>query len=228
MNNSRYYNNGALVITLEDYARVYRAVKRELDLNAAEDEDLADGDDRYDAVIELAIADNAYRLAKEELWPNQNLTTTFTMDDTMETPGFFNIELTAISHVFNVSLLDDSGNMITKCVPRRDPSCCGSDGDCLSYTIDGNYLRFNNSEKLDQTKKYAIQLLTNGGNLDYWFRHGWRLLTQAVKCDIFLNYFKSLDAYTACQNNYILLYRDLEKQSYDLADLRIKPNRAYW
>lgn len=229
MVNSRYYDNGTLVITLDDYIKVFTAVKRELDLNSPDNsEGDTEGDHRYDEVIELAIADNVYRIAKEELWPNQNLSTTFTTTEGSDLPGFFNIELTAISHIFNVSLLDGDGNVITGCVPRRDSSCCGSEGDCLSYTIEGNYLKFNNSEKLDPNTRYAIRLLTNGGNLDYWFRRGWRLLTQAVKCDIYLNYMKDIDAYTACFNNYMLLYRDLEKQSYDLADLRIKPNRSYW
>lgn len=232
--NSRYYNNGVLEITLEDYARVFNSVKRELDLNAVEDPDPdnpdadTEGDERYDNDIALAIADNAFRLAKEELFPNQNLRTTFTMDDVSGRPGFFNIELTAIANVLNVSLLDGNGNVITKCVPRKDFSCCGSDGNDLSYTIDGNYLVFNNSEKLDPNIQYSVQLLTNGGNLDYWFKRGWRLLTQAVKCDIYLNYFKSIDAYTACQNNYMLLYIDLEKQTYDLYNIKLKPNRSYW
>lgn len=232
MDNSRFYNNGALEITLDDYIRVFTAVKRELDLNqddeTADNEEDREGDHRYDNDIALAITDNAYKLAKEELWPNLKLSTTFTMDDVIDMPGFFNIDLTAISRILNVSLLDGSGKVITKCVPRQDFSCCGYDDSCLSYSVDGNHLIFNNSDKLDPNIRYSMQLLTDGGNLDYWFGHGWRLLTQAVKCDMFLNYFKSLDAYNACLNNYMLLYKDLVHQTAALSTVRIKPNRIYW
>lgn len=218
--NSRFYRNGALDLNLNDYLKVFGAIKRELDLN--------DDDDRYDVAIEDSIADNAYRLAKEELFPNQRLTTTFAIDNMIYPMPLEQIELSAISRVLNVRVLDKDGKVITNSVPMFDNECgCGSDS-MVSYTIDGNLLLLNNLETLGKNSGYSIQLLTNGGNLAYWFGRGWRLLTQLVKSDLYLNYFKAVQEAMAAQNSYQQLYRDLEKQTYDLYDTSIRVNRDYW
>lgn len=216
--NSKYYNNGILTIALNDYLNVFNAVKRELDINIE--------DDRYDYAIEASIADNVFRLSKQELFPNQQLLTKFAIDKTNITNNNFNLELTTVSRILSLKLLNNYNNN-KKCIPRTFNTCCEVNNNDLNYTVSGNLLIINNLSTLGTNINYTLAVLTNGGNIAYWLTQGWRILTQAVKADLYLNYFKSIDEYNMAQNSYLLLYRDLEKQTYDLYNTDIKINKGY-
>lgn len=215
--NSRYYVDGTLTIDLTSYRKVFDQVKRELDLN--------EDDTRYDTDIAYSISDNAIRIAKQELWPNQRLKTVFRVDNSINRLGFFGIDLSAIADVLSVKLLDHSNNSV-KCLKEHRDSCCSDNSTEVTYERSGNYLQFNNIVSLDSNKSYSIELLTNGGNLLYWFGIGYRLLVQAVKADMYLNFFKSPDEYNSAQSSYMLLYNDLEKQTYNLYKNKIEYTRV--
>lgn len=212
--NSKYYNNGVLNITLDDYLNVFNIIKRELDLN--------EEDDRYDLAIESSISDELFRLARQELHPNQHLVSHFPIETDITDNTTFTLDLTCISRVLWVRILHDSGSIT--CVPRIQLDCLKKNSSGWSYKITGNQLVITNIDKINSDRPETIELVTNGGNIYYWLTSGWRILVQAVKANMYLNYFKSLDEYNACMNSYALLYKDLERQTYTLYEDRIKAN----
>lgn len=212
--NSKYYNNGVLNITLDDYLNVFNIIKRELDLN--------EEDDRYDLAIESSISDELFRLARQELHPNQYLVSHFPLEKDITDNTTFTLDLTCISRVLWVRILHDSGSIT--CVHRIQSDCLKKNSSGWSYKITGNQLVITNIDKINSDRPETIELVTNGGNIYYWLTSGWRILVQAVKANMYLNYFKSLDEYNACMNSYALLYKDLERQTYTLYEDRIKAN----